>query len=449
MSTVIAIDNLDFICPKASTQNIKNVSLFRILPRRLLVVYVLRNIRCVLAKVEYLLVFLGLRKLVVSEVDSPAEASTTICNSSSSSSSTESVGMKRLFEVEEKKSEVASNVSSTDQLDWRPLLEDKSEVAANVSSTDQLNWRPLFHSVDLLPTGVETASLSDLNLGWLFKENKEIGTSVSGVQLRKWLSKADPQSLSDLGLAILFGEDPTAAAKSLSNVGLDRLFKEGATEPKSCCTLYLDQLFKDNPKLQASLSNVGLERLFKEGVTEPKSCCTLYLDQLFKDHPKLQASLSNVGLERLFKEGAAEPKSLGNLCLDQLFKDDPKLRESLSNLGMRRLFHPAKPAAASLSDLGVRQLYQRAEGAEKDNSAAKDGTVGQNSQELGGKYWVTRSSVCSIAHTAHSFACSGLLASLAPSAALTPSLARSLRSFASLVRFARSLRSLPRTWGSE
>ena len=338
------------------------------------------------------MVFLGLRKLVVSEVDSPAEASTTICNSSSSSSSTESVGMKRLFEVEEKKSEVASNVSSTDQLDWRPLLEDKSEVAANVSSTDQLNWRPLFHSVDLLPTGVETASLSDLNLGWLFKENKEIGTSVSGVQLRKWLSKADPQSLSDLGLAILFGEDPTAAAKSLSNVGLDRLFKEGATEPKSCCTLYLDQLFKD--------------------------------------HPKLQASLSNVGLERLFKEGAAEPKSLGNLCLDQLFKDDPKLRESLSNLGMRRLFHPAKPAAASLSDLGVRQLYQRAEGAEKDNSAAKDGTVGQNSQELGGKYWVTRSSVCSIAHTAHLFACSGLLALLAPSAALTRSLAHFAHSLA-------------------
>ena len=39
------------------------------------------------------------------------------------------------------------------------------------------------------------------------------------------------------------------------------------------------------------------------------------------------------------------------------------------------------------------------------------------------KYWATRSSVRSFARTAHSFACSGQLASLAPSAALTRSLA--------------------------
>ena len=43
----------------------------------------------------------------------------------------------------------------------------------------------------------------------------------------------------------------------------------------------------------------------------------------------------------------------------------------------------------------------------------------QNSQEFSLKYWATRSSVRSFALTAHSFACSGLLASLAPSAALT------------------------------
>ena len=49
----------------------------------------------------------------------------------------------------------------------------------------------------------------------------------------------------------------------------------------------------------------------------------------------------------------------------------------------------------------------------------------ENSQEYRLKYWATRSSV-------RSFACSGLLASLAPSAALT-----------------RSLRSLPRSWDSE
>ena len=46
------------------------------------------------------------------------------------------------------------------------------------------------------------------------------------------------------------------------------------------------------------------------------------------------------------------------------------------------------------------------------------------SQEYRLKYWATRSSVRSFARTAHSVACSGLLASLAPSAALTCSLAR-------------------------
>ena len=59
-----------------------------------------------------------------------------------------------------------------------------------------------------------------------------------------------------------------------------------------------------------------------------------------------------------------------------------------------------------------------------------------NSQEYRLKHWTTRLSVCSFARTAHSFACSGLLASLAPSAALTRSLARSLCS-------------LPRSWESE
>ena len=45
-------------------------------------------------------------------------------------------------------------------------------------------------------------------------------------------------------------------------------------------------------------------------------------------------------------------------------------------------------------------------------------TVGQNSQKYILKYWATRSSSRFFAHTAHTFACSGLLASLAPSAAL-------------------------------
>ena len=49
-------------------------------------------------------------------------------------------------------------------------------------------------------------------------------------------------------------------------------------------------------------------------------------------------------------------------------------------------------------------------------------TMVDNSQEYRLQYWATRSSVHSFARTAHSFACSGLLASLAPSAALTHSL---------------------------
>ena len=53
-------------------------------------------------------------------------------------------------------------------------------------------------------------------------------------------------------------------------------------------------------------------------------------------------------------------------------------------------------------------------------------TVVENSQEYRLEYWATRSSVRSFTRTAHLFACSGLLASLAPSAALTRLLARSL-----------------------
>ena len=55
-------------------------------------------------------------------------------------------------------------------------------------------------------------------------------------------------------------------------------------------------------------------------------------------------------------------------------------------------------------------------------------TVVQSSHESRRKYWATRSSVRLFARTAHSFACSGLFASLALSAALTRLLVRSLRS---------------------
>ena len=52
-------------------------------------------------------------------------------------------------------------------------------------------------------------------------------------------------------------------------------------------------------------------------------------------------------------------------------------------------------------------------------------TVAQNNQESRRKYWATYSSNRSFAYTAHSFAYSGLLASLALSTALTHSLSSS------------------------
>ena len=60
---------------------------------------------------------------------------------------------------------------------------------------------------------------------------------------------------------------------------------------------------------------------------------------------------------------------------------------------------------------------------EKKSIEGDEGTVGQNSQDLGRKYWASRSSVHSFARTAHSFAGSALLALLAHSVALTRSLA--------------------------
>ena len=58
----------------------------------------------------------------------------------------------------------------------------------------------------------------------------------------------------------------------------------------------------------------------------------------------------------------------------------------------------------------------------KGGGRDNEGTVVQNNQENGLEYWATRTSVRLFARTAHSFACSGLLASFAPSAALTRSL---------------------------
>ena len=59
---------------------------------------------------------------------------------------------------------------------------------------------------------------------------------------------------------------------------------------------------------------------------------------------------------------------------------------------------------------------------EETEEEKQESTVVQNRQKYRLQYWATCSSVRSFACTAHSFACSGLLASLAPSAALTRSL---------------------------
>ena len=83
-----------------------------------------------------------------------------------------------------------------------------------------------------------------------------------------------------------------------------------------------------------------------------------------------------------------------------------------------RLIHPSVQCAYRFTSSSVRP------------------TVVWNKQESSHKYWATHSSVCSFTRTTHSFPCSGLLALLAPSAALSCLLARSLRS-------------LPRSWDSE
>ena len=89
-----------------------------------------------------------------------------------------------------------------------------------------------------------------------------------------------------------------------------------------------------------------------------------------------------------------------------------------------------KKALTSLYMTGA-HVWRRRGGRERGRGC----TMVQKNKESRSRYWTTCLSVHSFARTAHSFACSGLLASLAPSAALTRSLARSLRS-------------LPRSWES-
>ena len=78
-------------------------------------------------------------------------------------------------------------------------------------------------------------------------------------------------------------------------------------------------------------------------------------------------------------------------------------------------------------------------------------TMVQNNQEYRLTYWATRSSVCLFACTAHSFACSALIALLTRSATLIHLPARSLAPPCPLRRRAplRSLHVFPSSWKSE
>ena len=95
---------------------------------------------------------------------------------------------------------------------------------------------------------------------------------------------------------------------------------------------------------------------------------------------------------------------------------------SVSGAGWRRHRGVEAPDSAGSSRRSARLRLPRADTAPDATTRLR--TVVQNSHESRRKYWAVRSSI----RTAHSFACFGLLDSLAPSAALTRSLALSLRS---------------------
>ena len=98
----------------------------------------------------------------------------------------------------------------------------------------------------------------------------------------------------------------------------------------------------------------------------------------------------------------------------------------LRDVGVVRLIGARFTAIALDGTHGVSQRFDR-------HPFLDHRTMVWNTQEKRRKYWATRSSVRSFVRTTHSFARSGLLASLALSAALTRLLARSLCS-------------LPRSW---
>ena len=95
------------------------------------------------------------------------------------------------------------------------------------------------------------------------------------------------------------------------------------------------------------------------------------------------------------------------------------LRISAKNLPLTWLSVLMKISRKRLSPTGLYLALNLSNLSQKEDWPC---TVGRNSQEYRLKYRATRRSVCSFARTAHSFACSTQLASLARSAALARSL---------------------------
>merc|ERR1712142_771005 len=235
----------------------------------------------------------GLRRLINSDeslnvaVDSQSESR--IDATASAASSTSGVGLRRLLKriSREASENRASNASSADNLDWRPLLDSSTEsiknasmrnldlgrlfeeeIASAVSSTDKLDWRPLLDSVENL----NAASLSDFDLKRLFAEGKnakDATTSVNDLELRRLFEecgKATPESLSNLCINRLFNRNDDS--KSLSNLCVDRLFKReesdaNAKQEKSLIDLGTRRLFQEEKPAAASLSDLGMAQLFQ------------------------------------------------------------------------------------------------------------------------------------------------------------------------------------------
>merc|ERR1712142_890375 len=213
----------------------------------------------------------GLRRLINSDeslnvaVDSQSESR--IDATASAASSTSGVGLRRLLKriSREASENRASNASSTDKLDWRPLLDSVENL--NAASLSDFDLKRLF--AEGKNAKAIASSLSHLYIERLFKEGKDATTSVNDLELRRLFEecgKATPESLSNLCINRLFSRNDDS--KSLSNLCVDRLFKreepdENAKQEISLIDLGTRRLFQEEKPAAASLSDLGMAQLFQ------------------------------------------------------------------------------------------------------------------------------------------------------------------------------------------